>query len=290
MRTLMLAASLLLGTIPSLGQGYVDQDRVAPLLNSQYGSIDNVQKVEWAVYDYQPHKKGSKIGPWTKLKSYLDSLPGAHHGYRLEIVELANRVTSDKLKPPRKLLVPKSFNEDYRAYSPYPFFYPEAANLPKLFIIDKFTQTFGAYENGNLVRWGIVSAGRTNDLTPTGKFNFTWKDEFRLSSAAPPGEVWEMPYMFNFEPKSGIHLHQYSLPIATPASHGCVRVAMADAMWNYNWADGTGDNGKTKGTPVWVINDNPKGRSAHWTIDADGNVQSLVRLPGNTGSDTYATK
>ena len=289
MRQLLLVAFLLFASMPTYAQGYVDQDRVAPILNSQDGPISNVQKVKWTVYDYKPHKKGNKKGPWTMLKAYLDSLPGGQFGNRLHIVELANRVTSDKLQAGRQLVVPESFDEDYRAYSPYPFHYEAAANLPKLFIIDKFTQTFGAYENGNLVRWGLISAGRTNNLTPKGKFNFTWKDEFRISSISPPGEPWEMPYMFNFEPVAGIHVHQYSLPIATPASHGCVRVSMADAMWNFNWADGTGKNGK-KGTPVWVINNNPPGRSAHWKIGSDGSINSLVKLPGATESDIYANK
>jgi lipoprotein-anchoring transpeptidase ErfK/SrfK len=288
MRTLLLLGLLALSNVTVNAQGYVDQDKIAPLTNSQVGSIQNVQKAEWMVYDYKPFKKGEKKGPWTRLKSYLDSLPGQHVGYRLEIVELANRVTSDRLKPGRKLLVPTSFDGDYRAYSPYPFHYPEAEKFPKLFIIDKYTQTFGAYENGDLVHWGLVSTGRTDDLTPNGKFNFNWKAEYRESSAAPPGEVWEMRYLFNFEPTAGIHVHQYSLPIANPASHGCVRVSMSDAIWNYNWAEGT--KGKTKGTPVWVINHNPVGKAAHWDVSADGKVRSLVRLPNAKDSDIIANR
>lgn len=278
MKRIWTALLLLITATNVQAQGYVDQDKVAPILNAQSGPAEPVQ---WIVYDYQPMPKGAKVGPWTRLKNYLDSLPGGMQGYRLEIVELANRVTSDKLKPGRKLVIPASFADDYKAYSPYPQYYQAAASLKKLFIVDKYTQTFGAYENGNLVRWGLVSTGRMDHLTPNGKFNFTWKAVNRKSSAAPPGEVWEMKYMFNFEPKSGIHVHQYSLPISSPASHGCVRLAMADAMWNYNWADGT--NGKQKGTPVWVINNSPAGRAAHWTISGDGKITSLVRLPDYDG-------
>jgi hypothetical protein len=288
MRKLLLIGVFALGSISVNAQGYVDQDKVTPLLNSQSGPIDNVNKAQWMVYDYQAFKKGDKKGPWTRLKAYLDSLPGEQSGYRLEIVEFANRVTSDRLKPGRKLVVPVSFDDDYRSYSPYPFRYAEAEKLPKLFIIDKYTQTFGAYEFGSLVHWGIVSTGRTDNLTPNGKFNFHWKAEYRESSAAPPGEVWEMRYLFNFEPTAGIHVHQYSLPIANPASHGCVRVSMSDAIWNYNWADGT--KGKAKGTPVWVINHNPTGKAAHWEIGADGSVRSLVRLPNENGPDVFANR
>ena len=287
MRALLTGMLLLLTTANLQAQGYVDQEKTQPLSNSQNGPVSEVHKVSWEVYDYKAFKKGDKKGPWTRLVAHLDSLPGGQQGLRREIIELANRVTGDKLKPGRKLLIPDSFPEDYRAYSPYPLRYEAAASIPKLFIIDKYTQTFGAYEQGELVRWGLVSTGTSDNLTPNGKFNFTWKAEYRQSSAAPPGEVWEMYYMFNFEPKAGIHVHQYALPIATPASHGCVRLSLADALWNYHWAEGT--RGKSKGTPVWVINHNPPGRSAHWHFDEQGNVRSLVRLPDNH-EDVYATR
>lgn len=283
MRKLLLILGLAVVSYNATAQGYVDQDKTMSLSNSQTGDIENVQKADWSVYDYKAYKKTDKKGPWTTLKSYLDSLPGGRYDSRLDIVELANRVTSDKLKTGRKLIVPTSFDEDYRAYSPYPFRYETAAKLPKLFIIDKYTQTFGAYEYGKLVRWGLVSAGRTDDLTPDGKYNFGWRAEYRESSAAPEGEVWAMRYMVNFDPRIGLHVHQYSLPIASAASHGCVRVSMADAIWNYNWADGSGEK---KGTPVWVINHNPVGRPAHWEIGYNGKVHSLVRLP----EDTYANR
>ncbi len=279
MRRLIIVMFLALGASGSHAQGYVDQDRVAPVLNSQNVSTKSPEKITWTVYDYKAYKTGDKKGPWTTLKSYLDSLPGMQPDLRLEIVELANRVTSDKLKTGRYLVVPSSFPDDYRAYSPYPQYYGEAASMDKLLIVDKYTQTFGAYENGNLVRWGLVSTGRTDNLTPDGKYRFTWKTEYRESAEAPEGEVWEMRWVFNFEPRTGLHVHQYSLPIAEPASHGCVRMSMADAMWNYNWAQSSAE-GKSDGTPVWVINNNPVDKAAHWYIDADNNVVSLVRLPG----------
>lgn len=279
---------LLLGLVISLssfGQGYVDQDKVEPLLNSQNSALTEVEPVNWVVYDYKAFKKGDKNGPWTNLQEYIAEQPGDNN-YRLEVIELSNRVTGDKLQPGRMLVVPDRFPSDFRAYSPYPFEYAAASELPKLMIIDKYTQTFGAYEYGRLVRWGLVSTGSTNGKTPAGRYSFTWKAEYRESSAAPPGEVWKMHYMFNFEPRAGLHVHQYSLPISSPASHGCVRMTMADAIWNFNWADGW-DNGKKKGTPVWIINDNPAGRAAHWHVGPDNKVVSLVRLP--EGEERVAT-
>lgn len=296
MRQVMYVLAVLLFSISTaLGQGYVDQQAVGPILDAQYGSVNNVQKVSWEVYEYKDHKPKDDKGAWSEFLAYIDSLPGEQQGLRRYIVELANRVTGENFKIGRQLLIPSTFPADFRAYSPYPFHYAAAEGLPKLFIIDKFTQTFGAYENGDLVRWGLVSSGQDNDLTPPGRYNFNWKAEYRQSSAAPEGEVWELYWMFNFHAKYGIHVHQYSLPIGYPASHGCVRLAEADAKWNYDWANGWVQEGgrvKRNGTPVMVINNNPAGRPAQWQVNGS-EVISLVNLPDNLNTvplGTYAQK
>jgi hypothetical protein len=285
-QALFILTILFCSTSQLFAQGYVDQQAVYPLLESQTGDIGNVQKVEWEVYEYKDHNKKDGKGSWSELLAYIQGLPGDYTGDRRYIVELTNRVTGDNMKIGRKLLIPKSFPNDWRAYSPYPFTYAAATDMPKLFIIDKTTQTFGAYESGKLVRWGLVSTGTNNDLTPPGRYNFNWKAEYRQSSAAPEGEVWEMYWMFNFHAKHGIHVHQYSLPIAYPASHGCVRLAEADAKWNYQWANGwTQSGGRVvrNGTPVVVLGQNPAGRPAQWNISGDG-VVSNVDLPSNLES------
>lgn len=276
-------------------QGWVDQEAIFPIVETQVGSIANVEKATWITYEYTDHNPKDKKGQWTELLAYIDSLPGYHTGEsRRYIAELSNRVTGDNMKKGRMLVLPTSFPEDFRAYSPYPFKYDAVVAMPKLLVIDKYTQTFGAYENGELVRWGLVSTGRENNLTPAGRYNFNWKDEYRLSNAAPPGEVWELYWAFNIDANVGLHVHQYALPIAAAASHGCIRMAEADAKWNFNWANGwqKGEDGKLKrnGTPVMVINDNPVGRPAHWEVSGNS-IVSLVRLPedpGNIPSKTYA--
>ncbi|MCB0700444.1 MAG: L,D-transpeptidase [Chitinophagales bacterium] len=265
-------------------QGYVDQQKVSSILNCQGGRGNSTlpQPVSWHLYHYINNNDTLHKGAWEQLMAHADSLPGVYQGYRRYIIELANRTEGNHFKVGNNILVPDSFPTDYRAYSPYPLHYPVADTIAKLFIIDKYTQTFGAYEHGKLVRWGLVSSGNTNKKTPAGRYNFNWKDSFRISNASPPGERWELPFMVNFHIKWGLHVHQYSLPIGKAVSHGCVRVAMADAYWNYKWANGTiwGNNSiKSNGTPVMVINDNPPAnRAYHWLIK-DGMVQSLVHLP-----------
>ncbi len=252
----------------SKAQGYVDQEAVGPLLESQ-GTTNDIQPVTWHRYNIGKAGKNSKA-MLEKLQAHLDSLPGERTDQRMAIVELSNRVHKKYMMQRASLLIPDNFPYDFRAYSPYPMEYPAAASLPKLFVVDKYTQTFGAYESGHLVRWGLVCTGRDNSLTPAGRYSFNWKDEYRESTEAPPGEVWKMRWVVNFY--GGIHVHQYQLPLATPSSHGCVRTVEADALWNFNWAV-TGK--RSEATTIIVLNYNPAGLAAHWL---DPGV-SLVSLP-----------
>jgi hypothetical protein len=262
---------------PAHAQGVVDQEAVREITQDQRGDIDNVRRVEWQIYTVKSRDA---------LKDTLAAIPGQYSlDDRIRIVELANRVRMSFIKPGRKLVIPKEFNSDYRAYSPWPYTYTAALGMPKLFIIDKRSQTFGAYEHGKLAHWGLVSTGRSNGLTRAGRYNFTWKTYYKLSNAAPEGEKWHLYWVFDFYSKIGLHVHQYRLPINKPASHGCVRMARADAEWNYSWARGWVQNGggvARNGTPVMVINSNPAGNVAiHWRKSEDGSVASGVNPPGD---------
>jgi hypothetical protein len=262
-------------------QGWVDQVGIMPIAESQVGDIDHVKPVKWRVYKYADNIKDDKKGAWTELLAYMDTMQGGFEGKRRLLTELNNRVTSENYKIGRDLLLPDRFEEDFRAYSPYPFHYQAADTFAKLLIIDKFTQTFAAYEKGKLVRWGLISTGQFDDLTPPGRYNFNWKAEYRQSTAAPEGEIWELYWMFNFQAGRGIHVHQYALPISAPASHGCVRIAESDAKWNFEWANGWVQQGgkvKRNGTPLVVLHSNPPGRPSHWEINGN-EVRSLVSLP-----------
>lgn len=255
----------------SFGQGYVAQDAVAPLLNTQ-GDLPEVRLVSWHIYKI-PAKLKTKKAVLAALQNHLDSLPGGLRPHRMQLVELTNRVRTEYILQRQELLVPDSFPADFRAYTPYPINYAAADTLPKLFVIDKYTQTFAAYANGKLVRWGLVSTGMEDEATPNGRFTFNWKAAQRNSTAAPPGEVWDMRWVWNFQAARGIHVHQYHLPIGSNVSHGCVRMADADAKWNFNWAE--------KGTPVLVLNRTPNGIAKHWEVGGDKPFSLIGMLPEN---------
>lgn len=270
MKKMLIILSLALAVNTGFAQGYVDQNAVAPLLETQ-NSGNAPEPVGWHVYKFPKLAKTAKAR-LAALQKHIDSIPGSLTANRMEVVELSNRAARKYFSQKNQLVVPDAFPADFRAYSPYPQRWGEADTLSKVFIIDKYTQTFAAYEAGNLVRWGLVSTGKDATETPGGRFAFGWKAEERNSSEAPEGETWTMRWVYNFYPERGIHVHQYNLPIAQPVSHGCVRMAETEARWNYGWAD--------KGTPVLVINYNPFSLAAHWQISGNS-VFSSVMLPLN---------
>ena len=90
---------------------------------------------------------------------------------------------------------------------------------------------FGAYEFGNLVRWGPVSSGSRNNPTSAGSFALNWRSTGRASTVDPD---WFMRWYFNFGNREGLAFHAYSLP-GYPASHGCIRLLERDAQWLFEW-------------------------------------------------------
>ena len=157
---------------------------------------------------------------------------------------LLNRNDLENLSPGDTLVVPTHFGLDFRAYSPFPRYYPGASDLDKIVILDKQIQAWGAYERGELARWGIINTGAESGRTPAGRFNVNWKEEYRVSTLSPgygkpegAGDLWEMYWVMNLHEARGIHMHQYALPTSGPASHGCIRMLEPDAKWLYGWTD-----------------------------------------------------
>jgi lipoprotein-anchoring transpeptidase ErfK/SrfK len=173
---------------------------------------------------------------------------------QIAVLEKLNRADALRLDRLPLLVVPEVWLDDERAYSPLPLTYAAAAPHPKMLVVHLPGQAFGAYEWGELVRWGPVNSGTRETPTPPGLYALTWRSTGHASSVNPD---WYMRWYFNFESREGLAFHEYVLP-GGAASHGCVRLLDRDARWLYDWGDGWTLDPATgrlvaPGTPVLVI-------------------------------------
>ena len=166
---------------------------------------------------------------------------------QLLLVEKLNRVDRAHLGRLANVIVPNRWDLDLLAYSPMPLLVPWLSDERKALVIALPAQVFGAYEHGQLVRWGPVSSGGSTHETPSGHYHLNWNARLRRSSV---NAEWLMPWYFNFSDVIGLGVHQYDLP-GRPASHGCVRLLEVDAKWIFRW--GEARDVAQRGTPVLII-------------------------------------
>ncbi len=171
-----------------------------------------------------------------------------------EIIAALNRLTPSRIRTGKTIILPDTVYSDIMPYSPFPNHLDQCDSIYKLIIINKRIQAFGAYERGQLVRWGPTSTGRKKAITPSGLFHTNYKAKLKISTV---NGSWKMPWYFNISNRGGIGMHQYDLP-GYPASHSCVRLFKKDAFWIFNWADTWILNAdetiiEKKGTPVVIF-------------------------------------
>jgi hypothetical protein len=281
----------LLPVLPAASQGYINQTEVETILNRRAANLDAIPEVHYNYYVLYSSRDNSVLARNTFYNVIGDGNPDLGRE-RSKLVELLNRRLITTLSVGDTIVVPTEFDLDFRAYSPFPRYYAGGREFDKLFLIDKGTQAWAAYEYGELVRWGIVNTGAEEHRTPNGRFNFNWKTEYRISSLSPPGEPWEMYWVFNFHLERGIHIHQYEMPTGGPVSRGCVRLINDDAKWIYEWGDSwrtTNGNGVAsigariieQGTTVLVIGDDPPGNPMPFDFKKRYPLLQRVELPAH---------
>lgn len=298
MRTpLLLRISLVLvlwaaaGIRPAAGQYYINQSSLEQLLHRCTDDLDALPEVHYEYFTLYSSRGNNVLARNTFYKVIGDGDLKLGQ-QRAKLVELLNRTLIPFTNIGDTLVIPTRFDLDFCAYSPFPHHYPGARDFDKLFIIDKNIQAWAAYEYGKLVRWGIVSTGAEESRTPNGRFNFNWKAEHRVSSLSPPGEPWDMYWVFNFHEARGIHIHQYAMPTGGPISHGCVRMVEEDARWVFDWADAwkttKGDGfGSSQGrilkqgTTVLVLHQEPEGLPHPFEYKSRYPVLRKVELPAS---------
>ena len=288
MRPLLIALALVAGA-PALAQGAYDQAVLGSILGRDARLPD--APVEYAVYRVE-HETGNSV--YARHDLYLQVGDGDVRlgRQRLALAQLLGQpeptalVVGDSLVLPAR---PADFDLSPIAYAPYPRTWPGAGGIDKAVVVDKTTQTWAAYADGRLVRWGPASTGAAETPTPSGRFTMKWRALERYSSEAPPGERWFMRYVMNIHPARGIHLHQYDVvPTGPPQGHGCVRMVTSDAEWLYGWSDGwqttagpgaLGGRVTGEGTLVVVQGEEPDGAPARFVMGARGPERVAVSLP-----------
>ena len=278
---------------PVVAQGYFDQYALEDILSTRAEELNDLPDVyyEYVVLD---DLSGNHVVARNRFYRRIGDGDTELGRDRSQLIELLNRQSVENTPLGDTLVVPTQFDLDFRAYSPFPRYYPGAHTLSKVFIIHKRVQAFAAYEYGKLARWGIVNTGDPDSTaTPNGRFNFNWKQEQRVSTLSPPGEEWNMRWVFNFVASRGIHIHQYSMPTGGPASHGCVRLVDADAKWIYDWAEPwettKGHIGPSsmrgdlidQGTMVLVLGEEPEGDPEPFEYKKRYPVLKRVQLPND---------
>ena len=279
------------------GRSLYNQDRLAELLYANRMELDAIPEVTYRYHTLDdPNGRNNSILARTALYQEVGDGDARLGRDRLNgMVAFLNGVFIQDLRIGDSIVLPSEIGLDPRAYSPFPRHYTGGEPFEKLFVIDKTVQAWAGYENGRLARWGLVSTGAEGSETPNGRFNFNWKEQYRESTLAPPGQTWVMRWVFNFHETRGIHIHQYyALPTTGAASHGCVRLMTADAQWIYDWADGWRTSNGTaadglpsvgrvidQGTMVLVLGEEPGGPPRRFR-DVNGRPELvMVDLPAD---------
>ncbi|MCM4159647.1 L,D-transpeptidase [Antarcticibacterium flavum] len=185
-----------------------------------------------------------------------DSLWASYSKHQQRTLLAINRIDAVRVGPGSKIVVPDTLVEDFNLYAPFPSRLDILEPIPQTVLISRRVQAFGLYECGRLIKWGPVSTGKQSTPTPAGLNYGNYKAKRKISTV---NQSWLMPYYFNFMNFEGVGVHQYLLP-GFPASHACVRLEMADAMFIYEWAqqwelDATRTRVVRNGTPFMVFGD-----------------------------------
>ncbi len=281
------------------GQSYFSQTWLTDTMERRTSpSIRDVPRVFYQYYVVP--RNATNNSALSRNQMYQDFASVGGKDVVKPLLWILNRRDIDEVSPGDTLIIPTAFSLDFRAYSPFPRYYPGAASMAKVVILDKSIQAWGAYANGELMRWGIISTGAQSNRTPSGRFNVNWKQEERVStlspgygSTAPGAELWTMYWVMNLHETRGIHMHQYALPTSGPASHGCIRLLDPDAQWLYGWTDSwvvenqrdpissVGARITREGTTVLIIGHDISSPPEPFTMREQYPVLNMVSLPPN---------
>ncbi len=194
----------------------------------------------------------------------------------IDTVLRINRLDSEHLSKNTTLVIPSDMS-DYMTLSPFPKELPEINTIPKIIFVSQKIQAFAAYEYGKQILWGPVSSGKKSTPTPNNLYFANWKAKRTISTS---NDTWILNWNVNIENHLGISLHQYDLP-GYPASHSCIRLLEADALWVYNWIDQweLSKNGQivlVKGTPVIIFGEYDYKETPPWKLLPENEYATII--------------
>ena len=216
--------------------------------------VDSLAKKDSLLNKKEPELKITyHIYPSVGLKTLRD-LRQEYGLPKRRIILALNRIDHDNVSAHDTLIIPDTVSTDIMIYSPFPKKVKLLDSIQKILLFSYSIESFAAYQNDSLVKWGPTSLGKKSTPTPEGLYFTNWKKEETISTE---DSSWILPWYFNIESKRGISLHQFSLP-GYPASHACARLLAEDAEWLYNWAEQwiiskDGENIIAYGTPVIIF-------------------------------------
>ncbi len=278
---LLLALAAPAVSAPARAQGAYDQSVVGPILSRPGGADAPVRYTRVTLGD----ASNNSVVARHALYEWAGEGDVELGRQRLALTQLLGGGRAEDLRIGDSVVVPsrpRDFDLGALAFAPYPSTWPGARALTKVVIVDKTTQTWAAYDRGQLARWGPVSTGKAATPTPVGRFTMNWRARERESSEAPPGETWFMRDVMNIDAARGIHLHQYDAVLTgPPQGHGCIRLVAADASWMWDWSDParTVAGRTTPGTTVIVQGTEPPGTPVRFQDGPSGPERVRVTLP-----------
>lgn len=197
-------------------------------------------------------------------KESIPEIKSEYDSAKMRVILAINRVDAAKWQRLDTLIVPDTFVADFKQYAPFPKQVSSIEKVHKMILYSQSIQAFGAYENGQLVRWGPISTGKKSTPTPNQLYHTNWRSKKTVSTI---DDEWIMEWYFNMGNFSGVSMHQYEMP-GYPASHACVRLYKEDAIWFYNWCKSWVLDKKGQiaayGTPTLVFGDYPFGKRKPW--------------------------
>jgi len=110
----------------------------------------------------------------------------------------------------------------------------------KWVLVDLSQQTLTAYQGETAVYATLISGGkdRKESQTHIGLYQVEHKMAYSDMHGEPddPYDVDRVPYTLYFNKDEALHGAYWHNRFGSPASHGCINLALADARWLFDWA------------------------------------------------------